>query len=141
MANMNNETGMAVEKFDLQALFAVFTKVIALFFIGFTFQYWLSALGLSDPAFRFDTMPTHWQALVATFAVLHPIVALGLWGGFRWGLVVWAISAAVECVVYGLYPETFGTNESLIFFHLACSAVFLSYLIARRLEIIRRRRG
>lgn len=135
---MSNEAGLTVERFDIQSLFSIFTKVIALFFIGFTFQYWLMAIGLSDPTFRFDTMPSHWKALVAAFAVLHPIVALGLWGGFRWGLVVWAIAAGTECIIYTLYQDSFGSNETVIFFHLSCCVVFLAYLVARKLETMRR---
>lgn len=126
--------------FNVERLYSLFTKAMALFFVIFGIQYWVMAIGLTDPTFRFDTMPTHWKTVVAIFAVLHPIVALGLWGGFKWGIVVWAVAAILECIIYGFNSENFGTNETLLFFHVTCFVSLIVYFIVRKLEAIRRNR-
>lgn len=129
------------ERFDLRRLFNAFLKVLGLFFIGFAIQYWLKAIGVPDETVRFDTMPAHWKAAVAFFAVINPIVGLGLWGNFKWGLVVWAMAALAEVVMFGLYPQHFGPNDAKVVFHIACCLTFITYYLVLKFQALRKRSG
>ena len=124
----------AREGFDLRRLYRLFTRIVSLFFIALAVQYWLKAIGFPDSNIRFDTMSSHWQVAVAFLAVVQPIASLGLWGNFKWGLVVWAIVAGVELLMYSFYSEYFGANIPILVFHLASLTTFVLYFFAIRFE-------
>ncbi len=97
-------------------------------------HYWLMLLGVTDPAFRFDTMPNHWKIAATTLCVLMPVASLGLWGLYRWGVAIWLIAVSVELFMHLLLPERFGENRLLVVFHLAAIALFVGYRLLRWIE-------
>jgi len=120
--------------FRLEGLMNLFLRVIAIIFLWFSMRYWMLLVGIDDPQIRFDTMQLHWQIAAANLSVLYPIAALGLWGLFRWGIVIWIITAGMELVMYVGYPDLFGTSKPLVIFHLTSIATWLVYAAIRFLE-------
>ncbi|MEO0329638.1 MAG: DUF6163 family protein [Pseudomonadota bacterium] len=120
---------------NLSTFRLIFQRVIAAFLLIFAIKYWFVAVGLGDEALRFDNMSNAWQAVMSILLVMQPVAALGLWGGFKWGIVVWLITAVLECVMYGFYPAIFGTATLLLIFHTVCVVFFATAAIAERLGL------
>lgn len=118
----------------LKRFCVLFLRLVALFFLIYAVQYWIRIIGYYDgPQYRFDTMSTAWKTAVAILAVLCPLTALGLWGVFSWGVVVWIAAALIELLMYAVYPEVFGANSTRVTFHLATLAMYLVYVCAQQL--------
>ena len=110
----------------LDIAFDWFIRLLAVVFVGFAILSWLRIIGFfPGDNWRFDTMSDAWKIAGAVLAVLHPVVAVGLWTLLSWGQVVWVLAIAIEITMYGLFPGFFGTNPMLVNFHLGCIAVFL----------------
>lgn len=129
---MNTKAEIKINLFE--TLYRVFVRALALCLLYFAIQYWLRLIGYFDgPEYQFDTMSLHWQIACAVLAVVHPVAALGLWGLFSWGLVVWLFSAVVEIAMYTYFTELFGENRELIMFHAGCAAFIAIFLIVDRI--------
>lgn len=126
------------DTFNLDPLFNLFLKVVALFFVAFAVRHWLLAIGYPDTEVRFDTMVFRWQVAITALAILQPIASLGLWGATRWGYVVWFMAAAIEVIMYILLQDVFGAFWPVIYFHLGVASVMLLYLM---IESLRARRA
>ena len=92
-------------------------RVVASVLIVFSASYWALLVGITDNTIRFDSMSTGWQLAATSLVVLQPVAALGLWGGWRWGVVIWIFVAAIEFTMYGIYPDTFGEANFVLIFH------------------------
>lgn len=124
----------------------LFLRIVAIALIGFAIRYWLLLIGILDPAVRFDTMESHWKVAATFFSVFYPIAALGLWGLFRWGIVIWFFAASFELVMHLVYPQLFGDYYSLVIFHvtsLACwlLCILIEYLDRQRLRLKEQKQG
>ncbi len=120
--------------FSLEGLMNLFLRILALVFIVFTVRYWLLLIGVFDPEIRFDTMANHWKVAGTFFSVFYPIAALGLWGLFRWGIVIWFLVASLELVLHVFYPEFFWQYPSLMIFHLVSMGAWLIYALIEFLD-------
>ncbi len=80
----------------------------------------------------FDTMPVHWRWIIAIQCVLHPLTALGLWGLFSWGIAVWLINVIMQMVMYLMFSDLYGFDQTLVIFHLVTFAMFVIFQIALR---------
>jgi hypothetical protein len=132
--------------FALEGLMNLFLRIVAIALIGFAIRYWLLLIGILDPAVRFDTMESHWKVAATFFSVFYPIAALGLWGLFRWGIVIWFFAASFELVMHLVYPQLFGDYYSLVVFHvtsLACwlLCILIEYLDRQRLRLKEQKQG
>ena len=123
--------------FKLKWLVDLWMRILAIVFLFFTVRYWILAVGISDPNIRFDTMQTHWKVVVAILSICYPIAALGLWGLFRWGFVMWFLTAGTELVMYLLYTDLFGHALNLVVFHIASLLVWALYVLIQYLEVRR----
>jgi len=111
-----------------ETAFNWFIRLLAIAFVGFTLMSWVRVIGyFPGSEYRFDTMSEHWKIAGAILAVLHPVAAVGLWTLLPWGQVVWALAIAIEVSMYTWFSSLFGTNPLLVYFHLACIAVYVSY--------------
>ena len=123
----------------LNIAYYTFLRVIALFFVVFTIQTWMRAIGISGTGdLGFDTMPNYWRLAIAALCVLHPMTALGLWGLFAWGIAVWLISIVVELTMYLGFSILFGFDPLLAYFHIAGFVIFIIFQIALRISANRK---
>lgn len=115
-----------------------YLRFVSMILLFFALGYWAMIIGLPGVAGdRFDLMPEHWQAASATLSVILPVAAIGLWGGFPWGVFVWVIAIIVEYAMFLWFSGFFGTNVSVLAFH---AASFVTYLLLRIGGILARRR-
>lgn len=131
---MNEEPIKNAIVFRLEGLMNLFLRVIAIIFLLYAIRYWMLVVGFTDPDIRFDVMPVHWKISAATLSVLYPVAALGLWGLFRWGIVIWFITVAIELIMYLGYPDLFGQAETLVIFHMVSILTWLIYEVIRFAE-------
>jgi len=111
-----------------EAGFVWFLRLLSLCFIGFTTLFWLRVSGYYPGSnWRFDTMSPQWQTASAILTVLLPISAVGLWSTLSWGQVVWTLAVTTELVMYSWFPQYFGSNPAIIWFHLATIAIYLGF--------------
>lgn len=111
----------------------LFVRCLALVFLYFAIQYWLRLIGyFPGENFQFDTMEVHWKVIGPIMAVICPLVALGLWGLFSWGIVVWIVAVAVEIGMYSGFTPLFGTHPYLLSFHGGTAAILLGFIVAKR---------
>jgi len=113
----------------------VFLRMIALYCLLFGFLYWVRLVGYYDgPLWRFDLMPIHWQVAAVTLAVFFPIAAIGLWGLTSWGPVIWFICAAVETIMYAVFPDLFGNRLPVVISHALVAAFYIALRVALHVE-------
>ena len=131
-ANMPNRQISRPDLFSWVNIRLAVMRIIAVVFLLFTLKSWSLAIGILDPEIRFDTLPIHWQVAIAVLVVLQPVTALGLWGDYKWGGVVWAIAVLADFLVYFVYSDLFGQNFGTLYFHAGCILFFLiCFLIAK----------
>ncbi len=118
----------------LEGLINLFLRILALVFIAFAIKYWLVLVGVLDVEIRFDTMPNHWKVAATFLGVFYPIAALGLWGLYRWGIVIWFLTASIELVMHVFYPQLYGQFETLVIFHLVSMTAWLLYSLVQYLD-------
>ena len=117
----------------LDAVETIFTRGVALVLLVFAISYWMRLTGFhGGPDYRFDTMSEHWRIASASLAVFFPVAALGLWGRFSWGMVVWFLAAAQEVAMHTWFSDLFGRAYLIVAFHLITLLVFLGLEVARR---------
>jgi len=123
---MDNEVRKFTKYNLLPTIKVVFFRLTALAILFYAIKYWLLVVGFhGDGAMRFDTMEIHWRIASSSLSVLLPIVALGLWGMYPWGVAIWLIAVLIEVTMYVAYHELFGSNEFLLLFHLLCLGIYL----------------
>jgi hypothetical protein len=119
------------ESRNIDSLYRIYLRVIALFLILFAIQYWMRLTGFFDGAdFRFDTMQPHWRYAGSALAVLLPVAALGLWGGYSWGVVLWLIASLIELLMYLWFRDLFGTQILRSLFHLSALTGLVAFRAA-----------
>ena len=120
--------------FKLEGIMNLFLRILAIVFICYAVRYWLLMVGVLDSEIRFDIMPNHMKIASAFFSVFYPIAALGLWGLFRWGVVVWFLTALTELAMYIFYPQLFGDFNALVIFHATSMSAWLIYILIEFLD-------
>lgn len=131
---MNDAPMKSRSIFNLEGIMNLFMRILAIIFICYAIRYWLLMVGVLDPEIRFDVMSNHWKVAATFFSVFYPVAALGLWGLFRWGVVVWFLTAFVELVMHVFYPQLFGAYNALVIFHLVSLATWLIYVLIEFLD-------
>lgn len=121
-------------------LFVVFLRLIAISSFWFGMQYWSMLVGYSlNGHARFDLLDLPWKVASTTLAVLFPVAALGLWLTVSWGPVIWVLAAAVQCLMYGVWPVIFGFNPLIIILHAGVAVLYCIFRIVLFIEKRRRR--
>ena len=122
---------------DLEIYRQILFRILSVFLLVFALKYWAVVVGLGDENLRFDNMPNYWRAAASALIVLMPVAALGLWGGFRWGVVVWLTTALLECLMYGMYPALFGKQGNLLLFHAISVLAYATILTVQSVKSYR----
>jgi len=119
----------------IDSLGVVFLRMVAIFLLAFALVYWARLTGTlpANPA-RFDTMPEHWRIASLVLAVILPVAAVGLWGLFPWGVVVWFAAVAIEVGMYAWRTDLFGTNMMILYFHAMTVTIFLIFKLIKLVQ-------
>ncbi|HEV7252530.1 MAG TPA: DUF6163 family protein [Mesorhizobium sp.] len=121
-----------------EVVFGWVQRLMALACLLFGLLYWTRLVGAEPNAdWRFDLMPSYWQAASVALSVLYPFAAIGLWMLASWGPVVWFICASVEAVMHLGFADLFGEREPVLVAH-ACAALLY---VGCRVAIFRQRRA
>ena len=106
----------------------ILLRIIAMLLLAFSVGYWSKLVGFADAGIRFDTLPVAWKIAATALVVLQSVAALGLWGGWHWGVVLWVLVAVIEFAMYGLNPAIFGEADLLLIFHATGLAAYVLML-------------
>ncbi|WP_180903228.1 DUF6163 family protein [Martelella soudanensis] len=99
---MNSEQKRPPQPSFSQMAFTVFKRCVAAFLLVIALYNWAELIGLAgDGTGRFDLVSSNQRIVEVVLAVAYPAAAAGLWFGVGWGLVLWAIGAAVEMSLAG----------------------------------------
>ena len=124
------QTAEEAKRYNVEKLISLFLNLLALFMIFMTVRYWMMLVGFPDAGIRFDTMPVSVRLVVTSLSILMPIAALGLWGGYRWGIAIWIVAVVIELLSYLFLPQQYQNPEMLVFSHLATFLVFCVYFVS-----------
>lgn len=115
--------------------FVWFSRAVAASCLVFGISYWIRLIGLEPgPISRFDLMPVPWQIASVALAAFYPVAGVGLWMLTSWGPVIWLICAATESVMYGVFPEIFGMQWTLLASHAVVAVLLLGLRVAIMIE-------
>ncbi|WP_180897711.1 DUF6163 family protein [Martelella soudanensis] len=104
---MNSEQKRPPQPSFSQMAFTVFKRCVAAFLLVIALYNWAELIGLAgDGTGRFDLVSSNQRIVEVVLAVAYPAAAAGLWFGVGWGLVLWAIGAAVEMSLAGPPPRS-----------------------------------
>ena len=121
-------------------LFVLFLRLIAIACFWLGLQYWSMLVGYSlDGHARFDLLNLPWKAAGAALAVVFPVAALGLWLTVSWGPVIWVLAAGGQGLMYGVWPEVFGSNPLIMILHVCVAVIYCLFRILLWQEKRRRR--
>ena len=126
---MNSEQNRPPQPSFSQMAFMVFKRCVAAFLMAIALYNWAELIGLAGTG-RFDLVSSNERIVEVVLAVAYPAAAAGLWFGVGWGLVLWAIGAAVEMFLVG-------TAAALVGIHVLLFGLYAAFWIY--LAFIRRR--
>lgn len=119
----------------VESAFALFLRVVAAYCLLFGILYWIRLIGIYDgPLWRFDLMPVHWQIAAVTLSVFFPFAAIGLWMLSSWAPVIWFICAATEVVMFGGFPDLFGSRPLIVVAHIAVALIYAGFRVVLHLQ-------
>ncbi|WP_320409390.1 DUF6163 family protein [Rhizobium sp. Root482] len=125
-----------------QTLFGLFLRLVSVSCFWFGLNYWAMLIGFSfEGSGRFDLLPVPWRTAATVLAVVYPVAALGLWLLVSWGPVLWVAAAAIEVLMFAVYPEVFGAKPMLLVLHAAVAFIFVLFRAAIVFQRVRQARA
>ena len=94
--------------------------------------------GITLDGQNFLTLDVHWRAALLALVFVDLFAAVGLWIGAMWGPVMWAVAVLVECAMYTILADRFGSYPWRVSVHLMLFGLFL---ILAGIDWHRARRG
>lgn len=132
---MSTETRSAIRRSLSEMLFTIFMRMMAVGCFYFGIRYWDLVIGFtSHGAIRFDVLSVPWRTVSACLAVLYPIIALGLWIGASWGVVLWAVAAGAEILMHTVWKHVYGSGDTVILMHVSVAALYVFFRIVLFVE-------
>lgn len=98
---------------------SVYGRVLSIILMGFGLRQWAIIVGLTgSPGGAFETMTSAWQFLTMYLSVIDLVAAVGLWMRVAWGKVLWICAALSEVAFHTIFIDTYGSNYTVVVFHL-----------------------
>lgn len=137
---MDHDSSTLPKRTLTDILFVVFLRLIAIACFWFGLQYWSMLVGYSLQGHaRFDLLNLPWKVAGVALAVAFPVAALGLWLTVSWGVVIWIVAAGGQILMYGVWPDIFGSNLMIVLLHVCVALLYLGFRVVLFLEKRRRR--
>ena len=122
-------------KGNIERLFALVLRLLALFALIAGLGYWAKLTGITaEGAMRFDLLAAHVRIVYTVLAVLLPVAALGLWMAARWGVVLWVVAITTEIVAHGLLADMFPARQGIVAAGVVCLGVLVIVSAATLIE-------
>ena len=118
-----------------------FLRTIALFYLALAAVTWAWAVGAwPNPDIRFDTVTSLERTMLAVFAVLHPVCAVGLWSTVAWGKVVWFLTILAHAAGSIAQTQSFFVPRVILVIDVMFLAMFACFatalwLLARQVKV------
>lgn len=137
---MKHDSSAIPKRSLLDILFIVFLRLIAISCLWFGLQYWSMLVGYSlEGKARFDLLNLPWKVAGAGLAVVFPVAALGLWLTVSWGPVIWLCAAGGQALMYGVWPQVFGSNPLIMILNAGVAILYCIFRVLLHLEKRHRR--
>lgn len=132
---MSSDSRPVVRHTLTETLFTVFMRMTSVACFYFGLRYWDLVIGLSSGSLiRFDVMTVPWRTLCTVLAVLYPIIALGLWTGSAWGIVIWTAVAIGEILVHTVWARVYGPDDLLVVMNVSVACLYVALRIGLYVE-------
>ncbi len=113
----------------------IYGRVLSVVLMLFGLRQWAVIVGIaSSPGGPFELMTSPWQLATMYLAVIDLVAAVGLWMRVAWGDVLWILAALSEIAFHTFFASTFGTDFTIIAFHLFAMGGFLTLVLLTRKE-------
>ena len=113
----------------------IYGRVLSVVLMLFGLRQWAVIVGVaSSPGGPFELMTSPWQLATMYLAVIDLVAAVGLWMRVAWGNVLWICAALSEIAFHTFFASTFGTDFTIITFHLFAIGGFVALLLLARKE-------
>jgi len=112
----------------------IYGRLVAVVLMLFGLREWAVILGVATSyGGPFETMTIAWKMATMYLSVIDLVAAVGLWMRVAWGNVLWVCVAASEVAFHTIFMETFGSDYTIVVFHLFALGGYLTlFLLARK---------
>jgi hypothetical protein len=101
----------------------------------FGLRQWAVIVGVAaSPGGPFETMSVAWQLATMYLAVADLVASVGMWMRVAWGNVLWICAALSEIAFHTFFVSTFGSDYTVVGFHLFAIGGFATLLLLARKE-------
>ena len=110
-------------------------RVLAIILMLFGLRQWAVIVGVAaSPGGPFETMSVAWQLATMYLAVADLVASVGMWMRVAWGNVLWICAALSEIAFHTFFIGTFGSDYTVVGFHLFAIGGFATLLLLARKE-------
>jgi Family of unknown function (DUF6163) len=112
----------------------IYGRVISVVLMLFGLREWAVIMGVAASfGGPFETMTVAWKMATMYLAVVNLVAAVGLWMRVAWGNVLWVCAAGSEIAFHTVFIETYGSDYTIVVFHLFSLGGYLAlFLLARK---------
>lgn len=113
----------------------IYGRVLAIILMLFGLRQWAVIVGVAaSPGGPFETMSVAWQLATMYLAVADLVASVGMWMRVAWGNVLWICAALSEIAFHTFFISTFGSDYTVVGFHLFAIGGFATLLLLARKE-------
>jgi hypothetical protein len=88
-------------------------------------------LGISN-TLSFAELPLAWQMMHFYFAILGSVVAVSLWKGEPWGVVLWLFLVLNQLMMYLPLAHIFGAQPEVVMTHIVTVGAYLALRLSEK---------
>jgi hypothetical protein len=113
----------------------IYGRVLAIVLMLFGLRQWAVIVGIaSSPGGTFEAMSPAWQLATMYLAVIDLVASVGLWMRVAWGNVLWICAALSEVAFHTVFANVFGSDYTIVAFHVIAIAGFATLVLLARKE-------
>ena len=115
-------------------MLTVLTRFLSALWILRALTEWALVLGATPEGPVFEQATPQTQLVIASLAVLHCIVGVGLWLSWSWGGMLWLMLSAAEVCLYVMAPQSGLVGPSLLVFFAIFAIIYSGMTLLERRE-------
>jgi hypothetical protein len=111
----------------------IYGRLVSIVLMLFGLREWAVILGVATSyGGPFEAMTIAWKMATMYLAVVDLVAAVGLWMRVAWGNVLWVCAAASEVAFHTFFTNTFGSDYTIVVFHLFALGGYLTLVLLAR---------